>query len=46
MMNSKSKSGPLENRTYSYPKGFKPVHPKVKIEKGKAYNKQPVANGI
>ena len=37
--NSKSKSGPFKTEI-SYPKGFKPVPPK--IDKGKAYNKQPV----
>ena len=37
--NSKTTSGPFKTEI-SYPKGFKPVSPK--IEKGKAYNKQPV----
>ena len=36
---SKSTSGPFKTEI-TYPKGFKPVSPK--IEKGKAYNKQPV----
>lgn len=37
--NSITTSGPFKTEI-SYPKGFKPVSPK--IEKGKAYNKQPV----